>query len=168
MVFVSPDLSGELVLAFDLQNDLPADRLGRLDDVARLQRQQVVHRPLGGLGDIGRNTMVYETADDLVVVDAGIMFPTEEMHGIDFIIADVSYIAERRHKLRAYLITHGHEDHIGALPHILRDLPAPIYASRLANGLIENKLNERKIKDIDQVTVDDDTVLDLEDNSQRA
>jgi ribonuclease J len=89
------------------------------------------------------------------------MFPTEEMHGVDFIIADVTYIAERRDKLRAYLITHGHEDHIGALPHILRDLPAPVYASRLADGLIQNKLNERKIKNIERIVIDENTKLDF-------
>ena len=116
--------------------------------------------PLGGLGEIGRNMMVFETRDDIVVVDAGILFPSEEMHGIDYIIQDVTYLLERREKLRAYLITHGHEDHIGALPHLLHDLPAPIYASRLAQGLIGVKLRNAKIRNIEQIQVTEDTVVD--------
>ena len=116
--------------------------------------------PLGGLGNIGRNMMVVETADDLVVIDAGVMFPSEEMLGVDLIIPDVSYIAARRKKLRAYLITHGHEDHIGALPYILKDLPAPIYATRLAQGLIEGKLRERGLDGYERVVVTPDSILD--------
>ena len=116
--------------------------------------------PLGGLGKIGRNMMVVETADDLVVIDAGVMFPSEEMLGVDLIIPDVSYIAARRKKLRAYLITHGHEDHIGALPYILKDLPAPIYATRLAQGLIEGKLRERGLDGYERVVVTPDSILD--------
>ncbi len=114
--------------------------------------------PLGGLGEIGRNMMVFETAEDLVVIDAGILFPSEEMHGIDYIIPDVTYLAERRDKLRAYLITHGHEDHIGGLSHIVDTLPAPIYASRLAQGLISVKLRNAKIKGVEQVQATPDTV----------
>ena len=114
--------------------------------------------PLGGLGEIGRNMMVFETAEDLVVIDAGILFPSEEMHGIDYIIPDVTYLAERRDKLRAYLITHGHEDHIGGLSHIVDTLPAPIYASRLAQGLISVKLRNAKIKGLEQVQARPDTV----------
>ena len=118
--------------------------------------------PLGGLGEIGRNMMVFETADDMVVVDAGILFPSEEMHGIDYIIPDVTYLLERREKLRAWLITHGHEDHIGALPHLLADLPAPVYASRLAQGLIGVKLRNAKLRgSIEQVQVTAETVAEF-------
>ena len=109
--------------------------------------------PLGGLGDIGRNLMVYETDDDMVVVDAGLMFPSEGMHGVDYIIPDVSYLEERRHKLRAWLITHGHEDHIGGLRFLLPRLPAPIYAARLPHGLLRLKLEEAGLLDVDQVTI---------------
>ncbi|PZC44567.1 MAG: ribonuclease J [Chloroflexi bacterium] len=116
---------------------------------------------MGGLGEIGRNMMVFETTDDIVVVDAGILFPSEEMHGIDYIIPDVTYLLERRDKLRAYLITHGHEDHIGALPHLLRDLPAPVYASRLAQGLIGLKLRNNKVRGIEQVEVTPQTVAEF-------
>ncbi|MDE2891910.1 MAG: ribonuclease J [Chloroflexota bacterium] len=103
--------------------------------------------PLGGLGEIGRNMMVYETADDLVIVDAGLLFPSDDMHGVDYIIPDASYVLERRDKLRAYLITHGHEDHIGALRFLLPQLQAPIYASPLALGLIRWRLEESGILD---------------------
>ncbi len=117
--------------------------------------------PLGGVGEIGRNMTVFETADDMVVVDAGIMFPSEEMLGVDFIIPDVTYIAERKHKLRAYLITHGHEDHIGALPYVLADLPAPVYATRLAHGLIDIKLRDRRITNVERITITPETSADF-------
>ena len=100
--------------------------------------------PLGGLGEIGKNMMVLECGDDIIVVDCGIQFPTEDMPGVDLIIPDVSYLASQSHRVRGILITHGHEDHIGALPHVLPDLDVPVYAPRLAHGLITVKLNERR------------------------
>ena len=100
--------------------------------------------PLGGLGEIGKNMMALECGDDIIVVDCGIQFPTEDMPGVDLIIPDVSYLVSRSHRVRAILITHGHEDHIGALPHVLPDLDVPVYAPRLAHGLITVKLNERR------------------------
>ena len=103
--------------------------------------------PLGGLGEIGRNMMVYETSNDLVIVDAGLLFPSDGMHGVDYIIPDASYVLERREKLRGYLITHGHEDHIGALRFLLPQLPAPIYGAPLALGLIRWRLEESGILD---------------------
>lgn len=103
--------------------------------------------PLGGLGEIGKNMMVFETTDDIVVVDAGLQFPEEEMLGVDLVIPDITYLLERRDKVRGILITHGHEDHIGALPYVLRDLNVPVYASRLSAGLINVKLKEHRIRD---------------------
>ena len=100
--------------------------------------------PLGGLGEIGKNMMALECGDDIIVVDCGIQFPTEDMPGVDLIIPDVSYLTARAHRVRGILITHGHEDHIGALPYVLPDLPVPVYAPRLAHGLIAVKLNERR------------------------
>ena len=117
--------------------------------------------PLGGLGDIGRNMMVYETDDDMVVVDAGLMFPSEEMHGVDYIIPDVSYLEERRSKLRGWLITHGHEDHIGGLRFLLARLPAPIYAARLPQGLIRLRLEESGLLDAEQITISAGSVINF-------
>ncbi len=98
--------------------------------------------PLGGLGEIGLNMMLVETEGDIVVIDAGLMFPEEEMVGVDFAIPDVTYLRENREKVRAILITHGHEDHTGALPFLLRDLPVPVYGTALTVGLIEARLRE--------------------------
>ncbi|HIN37876.1 MAG TPA: ribonuclease J [Dehalococcoidia bacterium] len=100
--------------------------------------------PLGGLGEIGKNMMALEYADDIVIVDCGVQFPEEGMFGVDLIIPDISYLMERVDKVRAILITHGHEDHIGALPFILPQLKCPVYAPRLAHGLITAKLKERR------------------------
>lgn len=101
--------------------------------------------PLGGLGEIGRNMMVLEHGEDSVVIDAGVMFPKEDMPGVDFAIPDFSYLRERRESLRAVLITHGHEDHIGALPYLLEEFDVPVYASRLASDLIAVRLRERRL-----------------------
>ncbi len=99
--------------------------------------------PLGGLGEIGKNMMALETGDDIIVVDCGVQFPEEGMLGVDLIIPDVSYLVENSDRVRAILITHGHEDHIGALPFVLPQLEVPVYAPRLAHGLISSKLKER-------------------------
>ena len=100
--------------------------------------------PLGGLGEIGKNMMALECGDDIVVVDCGVQFPTEDLLGVDLIIPDVSYLVERVERVRGILITHGHEDHIGALPHILPQLDVPVFAPKLAHGLISVKLKERR------------------------
>jgi ribonuclease J len=101
--------------------------------------------PLGGLGEIGKNMMVLELPQDMIIVDAGLMFPEEDMLGVDLVIPDITYVRERKKKLRAIIITHGHEDHTGALPYVLRDLQAPIYCTRLTRGLISVKLKEHKL-----------------------
>ena len=117
--------------------------------------------PLGGLGEIGRNMMVYETATDMVVVDAGLLFPSDDMHGVDYIIPDATYVLERRNKLRAYLITHGHEDHIGALRFLIPQLQAPIYASALALGLIRWRLEESGILDAKMIEASTGSVFEF-------
>jgi ribonuclease J len=101
--------------------------------------------PLGGLGEIGKNMLVLEYGDDIVVIDAGVMFPEEDMPGVDLVIQDISYLLERADRVRGILITHGHEDHTGALPFVLSRLNVPVYAPRLAHGLIEVKLREHRI-----------------------
>lgn len=103
--------------------------------------------PLGGVSEIGKNLTVIEYGKDLVVVDCGSIFPTEEMPGIDLVIPDMTYLENNASRIRAFLITHGHEDHIGALPYALKKFPdVPIYGSQLTLALIENKFEEHKIK----------------------
>ncbi|RMF40666.1 MAG: ribonuclease J [Anaerolineae bacterium] len=99
--------------------------------------------PIGGLGEIGKNMTAIEYGEDILVIDTGIMFPENDMLGIDYIIPDFQYLLERRDRVRAIVITHGHEDHTGALPHVLQDINVPIYATRLTRGLLEVKLARR-------------------------
>ncbi len=102
--------------------------------------------PLGGVGEIGKNMTVFEYGDEIVIIDCGLMFPEEEMPGIDFVVPDITYLKDRRHMVKAFLITHAHEDHVGGLPYILPEFPGvPIYASTLARGLLGNKIKEHKL-----------------------
>ena len=103
--------------------------------------------PLGGLSEIGKNMMMIEHGNDIIVIDVGFMFPEEEMLGIDLVIPDISYLLEKKDKVRGIIITHGHDDHTGALPYILPQLNVPIYATKLTQGLISVKLKERKALD---------------------
>ena len=109
-----------------------------------MTKQKLRIIPLGGLSEIGKNMMVMEYEDDIIIVDGGLMFPGEEMLGIDLVIPDISYLLERRERVRGIIITHGHEDHIGALPYLLPQLNVPVYSTKLTQGLISVKLKERK------------------------
>ncbi len=103
--------------------------------------------PLGGLGEIGKNMMVLETVNDIVVIDAGVLFPEWNMPGIDVVIPNMDYLEENADRVRALLITHGHEDHIGAVPHLLNRVNVPVYAPAMAEALIHEKLRQAKMRD---------------------
>lgn len=111
--------------------------------------------PLGGLGEVGKNMTAFEFGDDIVVVDMGFMFPTDEQPGIDYVIPDVSYLEKNKAKIRAHIITHAHEDHMGGIPYILPKLAAPIYGARFTLGMVEKKLVEFRLKTQPQLRVVD-------------
>ena len=109
--------------------------------------------PLGGLGEVGKNITVIEYGEEIIVVDCGMTFPDSEMYGIDVVIPDVTYLVNNKERVKGFFITHGHEDHIGAIPYILKQVNAPIYATKLTVGLIKSKLEEHKMLDIVELNV---------------
>ena len=118
--------------------------------------------PLGGVGEIGKNMYVFEYRDEIVVIDCGLMFPDEEMFGIDLVIPDVTYLKERRANVKAFLITHAHEDHVGALPYVLPEFPGvPVYASTLARGLLGNKIKEHKLHNNPLIALEPGDEIDI-------
>ena len=116
--------------------------------VANKQTKKLRIIPLGGVDEIGKNMTAIEYGEDIVVIDCGSIFPKEDMYGIDLVIPDFSYLERNRDKVKGFLITHGHEDHIGALPYVLRKIDAPIYCTSLTRALIEYKFKEHKLNGV--------------------
>ena len=110
--------------------------------------------PLGGLEEIGINSTVFETENDMILLDAGLMFPEEDMLGVDIVIPDFSYIYENADKFKALVLTHAHEDHVGAIPYLLQNVKVPIYATKLTLGLVKAKLKEFKLDDVETVEIE--------------
>lgn len=117
--------------------------------------------PLGGLGEIGKNMMVLEYANDIVIVDSGVMFPRQEMLGVDLVIPDMRYLIENREKIRGIVLTHGHEDHIGALPFVLRELEVPVFGTKLTMGLVRLRLREHKLRNVELNTIEPGETFEL-------
>ena len=117
--------------------------LAKRKDVNNVSNLKII--PLGGLEQIGMNITAFEYEDSIIVVDCGLSFPADDMLGIDLVIPDISYLLENKDKVKGFVFTHGHEDHIGALPYILKQMNVPLYATRLTMGLIENKLKEHNL-----------------------
>ena len=117
--------------------------MAKRKDVNNVSNLKII--PLGGLEQIGMNITAFEYEDSIIVVDCGLSFPADDMLGIDLVIPDISYLLENKDKVKGFVFTHGHEDHIGALPYILKQMNVPLYATRLTMGLIENKLKEHNL-----------------------
>ena len=108
---------------------------------------------LGGVGEIGKNMTALECGDDIIIIDAGAIFPTEEMPGIDLVVPDLSYLIENRHKVRGLVLTHGHEDHIGGVPYLLKEMNIPVAGTQLTLALVDNKLREHRLNNVTEITV---------------
>jgi len=117
--------------------------------------------PLGGVEEIGLNMTVFEYNSDIIVVDAGLMFPEEDMLGVDFVIPDFSYLLDNREKIRGVILTHGHEDHTGALPFLLKEINVPVYGTPLTLGLVKEKLREHNLENVELISVKPREVINL-------
>lgn len=138
---------------------LPAAQRAAVPDIVRekpsrrKKEKQVKIIFLGGVGEIGKNMTAIEYGDDIIIVDAGVIFPSEDMPGIDLVVPDISYLVANKSKVRGLLLTHGHEDHIGGVPYFLKEIKTPIIGTRLTLALVDNKLREHRINDAEEIMV---------------
>ena len=123
--------------------EVQSDLIGRQPAGSNKGKFQII--PLGGLGEIGKNMTIFQYEDEIIVLDAGLAFPSEDMLGVDIVIPDMSYIIENKDRVKAVVITHGHEDHIGSLAYLMKEISCPVYATNLVCGLIEGKFKEHKV-----------------------
>ena len=127
----------------DRNQEVQSDLIGRQPAGSNKGKFQII--PLGGLGEIGKNMTIFQYEDEIIVLDAGLAFPSEDMLGVDIVIPDMSYIIENKDRVKAVVITHGHEDHIGSLAYLMKEINCPVYATNLVCGLIEGKFKEHKV-----------------------
>jgi ribonuclease J len=129
----------DLNKAFSENEKIHYQRLNCYNKIDPNSKGWVRFTPLGGLDEIGGNCAVLETENSAIIIDCGMSFPNEDMHGVDILIPDFSYIREIKHKIKGIVITHGHEDHIGAIPYLFKEMQFPIYGTSLPLAMIENK-----------------------------
>ena len=142
---LSGSILNDLKKSFDINDKIHKDRLNPHYKLNLDSKDKIKIIPLGGLGEIGGNMTIFETDDTAIIVDIGMSFPSEDMHGVDILIPDFSYIEKIKHKIKGIVITHAHEDHIGAVPYFFKKYQFPIYATSLALGMIDIKFQEHKL-----------------------
>src|SRR5690625_5292783 len=123
----------------------------RSDTVSKQGKLKII--PLGGMGEVGKNITLFEYENNIIIVDCGMTFPEDEMLGVDVVIPDVTYLIKNKSKIKGLFITHGHEDHFGAVPYVLKKLDIPIYGTKLTLGLLKNKLKEHRLNNVTLNTV---------------